>query len=96
MRVTHSILKLTVINHFSLLIVKHAAYDSDTYMAKARYVVANLYISKSFTTIVTFLCRCIHTLFVSSFFVNTNTILPHLQFSNINSSTKYIVITIGI
>ena len=52
MRVDPSILKLTVINHFSLSIVKHAAYDSGIYMAKARYVVANLYITKSFTTIV--------------------------------------------
>ena len=52
MSVAPSILKLTVINHFSLSIVKHAAYDSRIYMAKARYVVANLYISKSFTTIV--------------------------------------------
>ena len=52
MSVAPSILKLTVINHFSLSIVKHAAYDSHIYMAKARYVVANLYITKSFTTIV--------------------------------------------
>ena len=50
MSVAPSILKLTVINHFSLSIIKRAAYDSGIYMAKARYVVANLYITKSFTT----------------------------------------------